>query len=174
MMCSTWSVTGPMVPRVSRWWGPTTLPPLTLPPSCWPKLGRWPTALTRQHHAAAIVMQRSATGCLTISFYRVQDARRIASITQFMWNADDGFQGSDFQKVLAKILPHLTTEIIKRSDRTKGFGVLPRRWFVERTMLGSTAAEDSVKDWESLNRTAPAFLRLVSICPMLRELCNPA
>src|SRR5207245_7669211 len=33
--------------------------------------------------------------------------------------ADGGYQGPDFQKALAKILPHLETEIVKRSDRTK-------------------------------------------------------
>src|SRR4029434_11178733 len=47
--------------------------------------------------------------------------------------ADGGYQGPDFQKALAKILPQLETEIVKRSDRTKGFVVLPRRWVVERT-----------------------------------------
>ena len=35
--------------------------------------------------------------------------------------ADGGYQGPDFQKALAKILPHLTTEIVKRSDHAKGF-----------------------------------------------------
>ena len=44
--------------------------------------------------------------------------------------ADGGYQGPDFQKALAKILPQLETEIVKRSDRTKGFVVLPRRWVV--------------------------------------------
>jgi len=52
--------------------------------------------------------------------------------------ADGGYQGPDFQKALAKILPHLETEIVKRSDQTKGFVVLPRRWVVNAcTMLPS-------------------------------------
>jgi hypothetical protein len=37
--------------------------------------------------------------------------------------ADGGYQGPDFQKALAKIWPQLETEIVKRSDRTKGFVV---------------------------------------------------
>ena len=50
--------------------------------------------------------------------------------------ADGGYQGPDFQKALAKILPHIEAEIVKRSDRAKGFMVLPRRWVVTvRTML---------------------------------------
>jgi transposase len=43
-------------------------------------------------------------------------------------------RGPEFQKALAKILPHLETEIVKRSDRAEGFVVLPRRWVVERTI----------------------------------------
>src|SRR5207249_11780622 len=38
--------------------------------------------------------------------------------------AGGGYQGPDFQKALAKILPQLETEIVKRSNRTKGFVVL--------------------------------------------------
>jgi len=53
--------------------------------------------------------------------------------------ADGGYQGPDFQKALAKILPQLETEIVKRSDRMKGFLVLPRR--SNAPLLGSTAAE---------------------------------
>src|SRR5260370_34418854 len=34
--------------------------------------------------------------------------------------ADGGYQGPDFQKALAKILPQLETEIVKRYDRTHG------------------------------------------------------
>ena len=37
--------------------------------------------------------------------------------------ADAAYQGSDFHAALAKILPHLKTEIVKRSDRAKGFVV---------------------------------------------------
>jgi transposase len=75
---------------------------------------------------------------------------------------------------LAKILPQLETEIVKRSDRTNGFVVLPRRWVVERTFAWLNRCRRLTKDWENLNRNAPAFLRLASIRLMLRKLCNPA
>ena len=89
--------------------------------------------------------------------------------------ADGGYQGRDFQKALAKILPHLTTEIVKRSDHAKGFVVLPRRWVVERTIAWLDQYRQArQKGAESLNRTALAFLRLASIRLMLRKLCNPA
>jgi putative transposase len=87
--------------------------------------------------------------------------------------ADGGYQGPEFQKALAKILPHLETEIVKRSDHAKGFVVLPRRWIVERTIAWLNRCRRLAKDWENLNRKALAFLRLASIRLMLRKLCNP-
>jgi transposase len=44
-----------------------------------------------------------------------------------------GRQACGLTTPLTKILPQLETEIVKRSNRTKGFVVLPRRWTVERT-----------------------------------------
>src|SRR6202041_4087124 len=87
--------------------------------------------------------------------------------------ADGGYQGPEFQKALAKILPYLETEIVKRSDHAKGFVVLPRRWVVERTIAWLNRCRRLAKDWENLNRKARAFLRLASIRLMLRKLCNP-
>ena len=88
--------------------------------------------------------------------------------------ADGGYQGPEFRKALAKILPHLKAEIVKRSDQAKGFVVLPRRWVVERTIAWLNRCRRLAKDWENLNRKALAFLRLASIRLMLRKLCNPA
>jgi transposase len=54
--------------------------------------------------------------------------------------ADSGYQGPKFAKALAKVLPHLDIEIIKRSDQVSGFVVLPKRWVVTVcTMLPSWA-----------------------------------
>jgi transposase len=75
---------------------------------------------------------------------------------------------------LAKILPQLETEIVKRSDRTKRFVVLPRRWIGERTFAWLNRCRRLAKDWENLNRNALTFRRLASIRLMLRKLCNPA
>jgi transposase len=83
-------------------------------------------------------------------------------------------RGRTFKRPWRKILPQLETEIVKRSDRTKGFVVLPRRWVVERTFAWLNRCRRLAKDWENLNRNALAFLRLASIRLMLRKLCNPA
>ena len=64
--------------------------------------------------------------------------------------ADGGYQGSEFSTALAKVRPHLNVEIVKRSDRAKGFVVLSKRWIVERTLAWLSAAEGSPR----IGRTA--------------------
>jgi transposase len=86
--------------------------------------------------------------------------------------ADGGYQGPVFQKALAKALPHLEVEIVKRPDHAKGFEVLPQRWVVERTFAWFNRCRRLAKDFENLTRNALAFLRLASIRLMLRKLCN--
>jgi transposase len=87
--------------------------------------------------------------------------------------ADGAYQGPEFHAGLARVLPALETEIVKRSDCAKGFEVLPKRWIVERTIAWLNRCRRLAKDWENLNRKALAFLRLASIRLMLRKLCNP-
>lgn len=88
--------------------------------------------------------------------------------------ADSAYQGPLFAGALVKTHPHLDVEIVKRSDRAKGFVVLPKRWIVERTIAWLNRCRRLAKDWENLNRKAQTFLRLASIRLMLRKLCNPA
>ena len=57
--------------------------------------------------------------------------------------ADGGYQGPQFQEALAKALPQLNVEIVKRSDQAKGFEVLPKRWIVSQHSPGLAAAAAS-------------------------------
>ena len=88
--------------------------------------------------------------------------------------ADGGYQGEAFQLAVNKIFQHLNVEIVKRSDKVKGFVVLPKRWIVERTLAWLNRCRRLAKDWENHTRRALAFLRLASIRLMLRKLCNPS
>ena len=87
--------------------------------------------------------------------------------------ADGGYQGPEFRKALAKVTKQVNVEIVKRSDKAKGFVLLPKRWIVERTFAWLGRCRRLAKDWENLNCRARAFLRLASIRLMLRKLCNP-
>ena len=87
--------------------------------------------------------------------------------------ADSAYQGPIFASALARILPQVKVEIVKRSDQAKGFVNLPKRWIVERTIGWLNRCRRLAKDWENLNLTALIFLRFASIRLMLRKLCNP-
>ncbi|MEU5092262.1 transposase [Streptomyces sp. NPDC021356] len=45
---------------------------------------------------------------------------------------------------------HLTLEIVRRTDDTSGFVVLPRRWVVERTLSWLMRSRRLVRDYEAL------------------------
>lgn len=86
--------------------------------------------------------------------------------------ADGGYAGPRFQAGLRQAMRRVEVEIVKRSDAAKGFAVLPKRWIVERTIAWLNRCRRLAKDWECLNRSALAFLRLASIRLMLRKLCK--
>ena len=48
--------------------------------------------------------------------------------------ADSGYQGPKFAKALAKVLPHLDIEIVKRSDQVSGFVVLPMQYWTREAI----------------------------------------
>jgi transposase len=67
---------------------------------------------------------------------------------------DSAYAGSIFHTALTKVLPNLGTEIVKRSDRAKGFVPLPKRWTVERTIAWLNRCRRLAEDSENLNRNA--------------------
>ena len=86
--------------------------------------------------------------------------------------ADGGYQGPEFRASVQAVLSQLDVVIVKRSDRAKGFVVLPRRWVVERTLAWLGRCRRLAKDWEALNHKARAFLLMASIRLMVRRLCR--
>ncbi len=88
--------------------------------------------------------------------------------------ADAAYRGPQFHRALAKLRPHLTTEIVTRGDQRKGFVVLPKRWIVERTLAWLNRCRRLAKDFENRTRYAVAFVHLASIRLMARKLCNPS
>lgn len=86
--------------------------------------------------------------------------------------ADGGYQGAVFQNALTKVIKNVDVAIVKRSDQTQRFVVLPKRWIVERTFAWLGRCRRLAKDWERLNSKALAFLQLASIHLMTQKLCN--
>ena len=98
---------------------------------------------------------------------RIRDSfRRI----QLIW-ADGGYAGKLIQWVSA-LRPGrpLKLEIVKRSDKVKGFYVLPRRWVVERTFGWLGRHRRLSKDYEYLTETSESMIRIAMSKLMGRRL----
>ena len=86
-----------------------------------------------------------------------------------LW-ADGGYAGDGFAQSVKDMLPHLEVKIVKRSDDTKGFKVLPRRWVVERTFAWLMQHRRLARDYERTESSAEAWIYLAMIRIQLRRL----
>ena len=85
--------------------------------------------------------------------------------------ADGGYAGALVEWVKSlRSSNRLDLEIVKRSDKQKGFVVLPRRWVVERTFAWLSFNRRLSKDYEYLPETSEAFIRIAMIRLMLARL----
>ncbi|GJD53527.1 IS5 family transposase ISMdi21 [Methylobacterium crusticola] len=87
-------------------------------------------------------------------------------------DADGGYQGPAFQDASGRVCRSVTVAIVKRPDQAVGFEVRPERWIVERTTGWFNRCRRLAEDWECRTSKALAFLRLASICILLRKLCQ--
>jgi transposase len=124
-----------------------------------------------------------ATDCLglllavTVTAAGMQDrdtAHRLLAVLRehfstitLVW-ADGGYAGR--LVVWAKTVLHLTITIVKRTDDTKGFVVLPRRWVVERTFGWLTRHRRLVRDYERRPEHHEAMVWWATVTIMTRRL----
>ena len=85
--------------------------------------------------------------------------------------ADGGYAGPKLKGALQKI-GTFTLEIVKRTDKAKGFEVLPRRWVVERTFAWLGRCRRLAKDWEKSIASAEAWLFIAHIRLLTRRLAR--
>ena len=83
--------------------------------------------------------------------------------------ADGGYQGAATAHAVRED-SGLPLEIVKRSDATKGFVVLPKRWIVERTFGWLGRCRRLAKDYENRMRIGATFFILAMIRLMLRRI----
>lgn len=95
-----------------------------------------------------------------------------AVLTRFPWlrhvSADGGYAGDKLRSALVG-MGKWTIEIIKRSDKAKGFEVLPRRWAVERTFAWLGRCRRLAKDWERSIASSTAWALIASIRMLTRR-----
>ncbi len=86
-----------------------------------------------------------------------------------MW-VDGGYSGATFAQWVKEIRPKLEVEVVKRSDDVQGFRVLPRRWVVERTFGWLMRQRRLVRDYETTETSAQAWIYIAMIRIQLRRL----
>lgn len=79
---------------------------------------------------------------------------------RLVW-ADGGYAGKFV--VWANTVHKIVVQIVKRTDDTTGFQVLPRRWVVERTLAWITRHRRCVRDYERLPENHAAMVRWTMI-----------
>lgn len=85
--------------------------------------------------------------------------------------ADGGYAGPKLRRALERI-GTWTLQIVKRSDRAKGFELLPRRWVVERTLAWLGRCRRLAKDWEKSTASAEAWINVAHIRLTTRRLAR--
>lgn len=84
--------------------------------------------------------------------------------------ADGGYAGQLIE--IAKELYGWTLKIIKRSDKIKGFKLLPKRWIVERTFAWFENYRRLSKDYEYHIETSETMIYLAMTHLMIRRLAR--
>jgi putative transposase len=85
--------------------------------------------------------------------------------------ADGGYAGPKLRGALQKI-GKFTMEIVKRTDKAKGFEILPRRWVVERTFAWLGRCRRLAKDFERSIASAEAWVLIANIRMLTRRLAR--
>lgn len=88
---------------------------------------------------------------------------------RLLW-VDGGYTGDAFAQWVKTIRPKLEVEVVKRSDDTNGFKILPRRWVVERTFAWLMRHRRLVRDYETTETSAEAWAYIAMIRIQIRRL----
>ncbi|OQM73805.1 IS5 family transposase [Manganibacter manganicus] len=86
--------------------------------------------------------------------------------------ADGGYAGPKLKGAL-KRSGCFVLEIVKRTDKAKGFELLPRRWVVERTFAWLGRCRRLARDFEKTIASAEAWIFVASIRLLTRRLAKP-
>ena len=86
-----------------------------------------------------------------------------------LW-VDGGYAGESFAESVKKLRPKLEVQVVKRSDASSGFKVLPHRWVVERTFGWLMRQRRLVRDYETTETSAEAWIYIGMIRLQLRRL----
>ena len=88
---------------------------------------------------------------------------------RLLW-VDGGYSGDAFAQWVKTIRPKVEVAVVKRSDDTRGFKILPRRWVVERTFAWLMRHRRLVRDYETSETSAEVWAYIAMIRIQIRRL----
>src|ERR1700691_955565 len=98
-------------------------------------------------------------------------ARQVQQITEEnveLAYADQGYTGEAAEQAAAE--HGIQLEVVKHTEATRGFVLLPRRWVVERSFAWAARFRRLARDYERLATTLEAFHFLAFACLMIANL----
>ena len=87
---------------------------------------------------------------------------------KLVW-VDGGYRGEDLADYVENLWGWIW-QVIARTDKKKGFQILPRRWVVERTFAWILNARRLSKDYEKSSRNSQSMVYLAMLPLMLNRL----
>lgn len=97
----------------------------------------------------------------------MEDIEELSQL-ELIW-VDGGYTGKNLARVVRKLC-NAEVKVIKRSDDSSGFQILPRRWVVERTFSWLVSSRRLCLDYELLPEVSEALIYTAMIRLMLRRL----
>lgn len=117
---------------------------------------------------AASVSQKAGDKLLIEKIWANNLLKELGGKLEIVW-VDAGYQGDDLYDWVANLMGWLW-EVIKWADSKKSFGVLSRRWVVDRSVAWLSFPCRLSKDYKKLTRNSEPALYVAMLPMMLRRL----
>ena len=117
---------------------------------------------------AASVTEKMGAKCLLPYLRRSFNLRELCSRIKLVW-VGGGYRGDDLRRFVRRLWGWCW-QVVLRTDDTKGFTLLPRRWVVERTFAWILHARRLSKDYEKNRANAQSMVYLAMISMMVKRL----
>jgi putative transposase len=116
---------------------------------------------------AASVSEKQGVMHLLRYIKRVPYLANLCKRMRLVW-VDGGYRGEGLIDYVKKLWGWCW-QVVLRSDNTKGFQLLPRRWVVERTFAWMLLARRLNKDYEKNRRNSQSMVYLAMLAIMLKR-----
>lgn len=118
---------------------------------------------------AVVITEANAPERLLAAACLLEDIEELSEL-KLIW-VDGGYTGENLARVVQQLC-NAKVEVIKRSDNSSGFQILPRRWVVERTFSWLVSSRRLGLDYELLPEVSESFIYAAMVRILLRRLAS--